>query len=95
MRKAKKEEQLQKRRNILLTELDEISPLKEKNISQSQDNLNYDDIVNNMRSSDADVCFSAVHSCRLALSKANNPPINEFCKRGAVKLLGNQLNSKV
>ncbi|XP_018645140.1 importin alpha, putative [Schistosoma mansoni] len=47
LRKAKKDEQLQKQRNILLTELDETSPLKEKQVDTPK-HLNYDVVIPDM-----------------------------------------------
>uniref|UniRef100_A0A095C8N3 Importin subunit alpha-5 n=1 Tax=Schistosoma haematobium TaxID=6185 RepID=A0A095C8N3_SCHHA len=92
LRKAKKDEQLQKRRNILLTELDETSPLKEKQID-TPEHVNYDAVIRDMQSSDRVARFKAVQLCRKTLSRAKNPPIDEFYKRGAVDILGSSLSS--
>ncbi|VDO51713.1 unnamed protein product, partial [Schistosoma margrebowiei] len=92
LRKAKKDEQLQKRRNIVLTELDETSPLKEKQID-TPEHVNYDAVIRDMQSSDRVTRFKAVQLCRKTLSRAKNPPIDEFYKRGAVDILGSSLSS--
>ncbi|XP_018654197.1 LOW QUALITY PROTEIN: importin alpha-related [Schistosoma mansoni] len=92
LRKAKKDEQLQKRRNILLTELDETSPLKEKQVD-TPEHVNYDAVIRDMQSNDRVIRFKAVQLCRKTLSRAKNPPIDEFYKRGAVEILGSSLSS--
>ncbi|KAH8865586.1 Importin subunit alpha-1 isoform 2 [Schistosoma japonicum] len=92
LRKAKKDEQLQKRRNILLTELDETSPLKE-NQNDAPELVDYDAVILSMQSSDRITRFKAVQLCRKTLSRARNPPIDEFYKRGAVEILGSSLSS--
>ncbi len=90
LRKAKKEEQLQKRRNVVG---DDISPLKETQVDVP-DAINYEQIVTDMRSADEKIRFAAVQLCRKTLSRANNPPIDEFFQRGCVKALTNALDSQ-
>ncbi|CAH8657375.1 unnamed protein product [Heterobilharzia americana] len=92
LRKSKKEEQLQKRRNITLTELDETSPLREIQV-QTPERINYDKLIREMQSSDEGIRFKAVQLCRKTLSKAKNPPIEELYKRGAVDILSLSLSS--
>ncbi|KAF6773882.1 hypothetical protein AHF37_07274 [Paragonimus kellicotti] len=92
LRRAKKDEQLQKRRNILLSELDETSPLKEKQVD-ALENVNYDSVVREMLNADERVRFHAIQLCRKALSRAKNPPIDEFYKRNVVKILVDNLSS--
>ncbi|TGZ69089.1 hypothetical protein CRM22_003922 [Opisthorchis felineus] len=92
LRRAKKDEQLQKRRNILLTELDETSPLKEKQVA-TPDHVNYDSVIRDMQSHDESIRFRAVQLCRKTLSRAKNPPIDEFYKRNAVSILVSSLTS--
>ncbi|CAL8102364.1 unnamed protein product [Calicophoron daubneyi] len=92
LRKAKKDEQLQKRRNILLTELDETSPLKEKQVD-TPERVDYDAVVRDMASPDESIRFRAVQLCRKTLSRAKNPPIDEFYNRGAVDILVKSLAS--
>uniref|UniRef100_A0A183ANA7 Importin subunit alpha n=1 Tax=Echinostoma caproni TaxID=27848 RepID=A0A183ANA7_9TREM len=78
LRRAKKDEQLQKRRNILLSELDETSPLREKQVR-----LIYNE----------ETRFNAITLCRKALSRAKNPPIDELYSRGAVDILVDAIDS--
>ncbi|THD27161.1 Importin subunit alpha [Fasciola hepatica] len=93
LRRAKKDEQLQKRRNILLSELDETSPLREKQV-QTPEHVNYDSLIREMRSSDDNIRFRAIQLCRKTLSRAKNPPIDEFYNRGAVDILVEAIDSK-
>ncbi|CAH8666868.1 unnamed protein product [Dicrocoelium dendriticum] len=92
LRRAKKDEQLQKRRNILLTELDETSPLKENQVN-TPEHVNYDALIRDMQSPDELVRFRAIQLCRKTLSRAKNPPIDEFYKRNAVPILIQSLSS--
>ncbi|VDP71866.1 unnamed protein product [Schistosoma mattheei] len=60
----------------MLTELDETSPLKEKQID-TPEHVNYDAVIRDMQSSDRVARFKAVQLCRKTLSRAKNPPIDD------------------
>ncbi|VDM33883.1 unnamed protein product [Hydatigera taeniaeformis] len=92
LRKAKKEQQLQKRRNVVV-ELEKTSPLKDHSETSSPP-PSYDEIVADMKSSDVNVALAATQTCRKTLSKLRNPPIDEFFERGAHKILVKLLDSE-
>lgn len=80
MRKARKDEQLLKRRNLNIG--------KEQQ-TPAEDNLpplttSIDEIVNGMKSSDETVQLQATQACRKMLSREKNPPIDNMIKRGIV-----------
>ncbi|KAL3307117.1 hypothetical protein Ciccas_014378, partial [Cichlidogyrus casuarinus] len=76
LRKLKKEEQLQKRRN--LDSVDVENDDTKENVCDD-----FDGIVKRMQNPDATVRFAAVQLCRKTLSRARNPPIEEFFSRNA------------
>ncbi|CDI96915.1 importin subunit alpha 2 [Echinococcus multilocularis] len=90
LRKAKKEQQLQKRRNVGI-EMEKTSPLK--NHPERLPPPSYEEIVAEMGSSDVNIALAATQNCRKTLSKLRNPPIDEFFERGAHKILVDLLDS--
>lgn len=90
LRKAKKDEQLLKRRNVATFETE--SPLAESNKQQPLD-LSVPAIVANLSSADPQNQLSGVQACRRLLSKERNPPLDSIIESGVVprlvELLGN------
>lgn len=54
--------------------------------------VEYDKIVAKMISPDDHTRLDAIQQCRKTLSRARNPPIEEFFQRGAVKILAGALD---
>ncbi|XP_054262432.1 importin subunit alpha-1-like [Macrosteles quadrilineatus] len=81
LRKARKDDQLLKRRNISLDEI--ASPLQENN-ANTQPILSMDAIIDGMKSSDEDAQLKATVAARKTLSRERNPPIDDMIKLGLV-----------
>jgi importin subunit alpha-2 len=85
LRKAKKDDQLSKRRNM--DDSDEpTSPLKERNLQQTPI-LSLPEIISGVQNSNADVQFSATQSCRRMLSRERKPPIDDVIAAGLLPRL--------
>lgn len=82
LRKAKKEDQLLKRRN-LDTEQDLLN-LWDQNFVPPMSQLSIDEIVEGINSSDETAQMIATQSCRKLLSREKNPPINDIIQGGIV-----------
>jgi len=96
IRKARKDDQLTKKRQIS-SDMTMVSPLKENNqqTPTTVPPMNMEDIVqtllrNDQKSSD-EIIFSAVQSTRRLLSREKNPPIDKVIKAGLVPSLMNLL----
>lgn len=85
LRKNKREETLQKRRNIPDSELSE--DCEDKTI------ISVSEIVNNAKSPDPTVQLEAVQAARKLLSSDRNPPIDELLEAGILPILVNCLSS--
>jgi importin subunit alpha-2 len=84
LRRAKKDEQLLKKRNLQV-EPDE-TPLQESNKTVPLD-LSLPAIISNINSPSPEAQFSGVQSCRKLLSKEKNPPIDAVIGSGVVSKL--------
>ncbi|CAK9815821.1 Importin subunit alpha-1 [Anthophora quadrimaculata] len=83
LRKARKDEQLLKRRNLNIgKELP--SPVEESNLSPISTSI--EEIVSGMESSDETIKLQATQACRKMLSREKNPPINTMIQCGIVPL---------
>ncbi|XP_044258258.1 importin subunit alpha-5 [Tribolium madens] len=82
LRKAKKEDQLLKRRNISLQE-EASTPLQENN-SVSLVTMSAEEILMGMMSPDENLQFKATQACRKMLSRERNPPIDHMIRLGVV-----------
>ncbi|XP_018572553.1 importin subunit alpha-1 [Anoplophora glabripennis] len=82
LRKARKDDQLLKRRNISTSE-EQTSPLQESN-STSPVPMNAEEIMFGMMSPDENIQFKATQSCRKILSREKNPPIDHMIRLGVV-----------
>lgn len=84
LRKAKKEESLLKRRNVLLTEFENpTSPVHDV----ATGSMTIEDIVEGIKSDDPAVQFEATRGCRKILSRERNPPIDDVIASGVVPRL--------
>ncbi|XP_037082146.1 importin subunit alpha-5-like [Pollicipes pollicipes] len=87
LRKAKKDDQILKRRNICLGEEDAAtSPLQEstKANSAKPPSLSIDEIVAGILGSDKSAQLTAVQAARKILSRERNPPIDTMIQAGIV-----------
>lgn len=83
LRKASKDDQLLKRRN--LTTSDPLSPLSPSNENTPSTAFNtVEEIIEGMSSSDDHVLLAATQSARKTLSRERNPPIDIMIKSGIV-----------
>ncbi|XP_023022699.1 karyopherin subunit alpha [Leptinotarsa decemlineata] len=82
LRKARKEDQLLKRRNISTAE-EPTSPLQESN-STSPVTMSTEEIMYGMMNGDETVQFRATLACRKILSRERNPPIDHMIRLGVV-----------
>ncbi|XP_076233141.1 karyopherin subunit alpha [Calliopsis andreniformis] len=81
LRKARKDEQLLKRRNLNVGKEPQ-SPTGESNLSPISTSV--EEIVNGMKSSDETIQLQATQACRKMLSREKNPPIDTMIQRGIV-----------
>ncbi|CAG9853980.1 unnamed protein product [Phyllotreta striolata] len=82
LRKARKDNQLLKRRNISTSE-EPTSPLQEKNAS-APPSMNADEIMYAMMSPDENIQYQATLACRKILSREKTPPIDQMIRLGVV-----------
>lgn len=95
LRKSKKDDQLNKRRNI---DVNATSPLKEHNSPASPQNQglfsSLEEIVQVMQSNDDYTAFRATQAARKILSQERNPPIDALIELGIVPICVNFLESQ-
>lgn len=82
LRKARKDDQLLKRRNISTTE-EPTSPLQENN-SASPPAMTAEEIMYGMMNSDEAIQYKATLACRKILSREKTPPIDHMIRLGVV-----------
>lgn len=80
LRKAKKDDQLLKRRNVSLD--DPTSPLQEQNAAAPL--MSLEEIINGISSKDCSKQVSATQAARKMLSRERNPPIDAIIEAGMV-----------
>lgn len=87
LRKSKKDDQMNKRRNI---DVNATSPLKEHNSPASPNNQplysSLEDIIIQMQSDDASTVYRATQAARKMLSQERNPPIDSLIDHGIVPI---------
>lgn len=81
LRKANKDKQLLKRRNVDIGAEDATSPEKDDNAQPLMDAV---EIMQGMMSTDEEVQFKATLACRKILSAERNPPIDQMIRIGVV-----------
>ncbi|KAF3813901.1 hypothetical protein GH733_017933 [Mirounga leonina] len=82
LRKAKKDEQALKRRNITNFSPDPASGQLTKGVS-----LTLQEIINGVNASDPDLCFQATQEARKMLSQERNPPLKLIVEAGLIPRL--------
>ncbi|KAM8798300.1 importin subunit alpha-8 [Eudromia elegans] len=83
LRKAKKDEQILKRRSISITPLEESSPSQEKEIIQ----LSLEEIVEAVNGSNTELQLQATQATRRMLSRRRDPPLNQIIELGIIPRL--------
>ncbi|XP_025829370.1 importin subunit alpha-5 isoform X1 [Agrilus planipennis] len=82
LRKARKDDQLLKRRNISVAE-EPTSPLQDNNLP-SPVSMSSEEILSGIMSSDEEEQLRATRACRKILSRERNPPIDHMIRCGVV-----------
>ncbi|XP_041605529.1 importin subunit alpha-8 isoform X2 [Vulpes lagopus] len=82
LRKAKKDEQALKRRNIANFSTDPTSEQPTKGVS-----LTLQEIIHGVNTSDPDLCFQATQAARKMLSQEKNPPLKLIVEAGLIPRL--------
>lgn len=83
LRKAKKEDQLLKRRNLnIIEDAEPLSPTENNDILPISTSI--EEIVGGMHSSDETIQLQATQACRKMLSREKNPPIDNMIQQGIV-----------
>lgn len=82
LRKARKDEQLLKRRNISAVE-EQTSPLQESNMLNPV-SMTAEEIMYGMMNQDENIQMKATQACRKILSRERNPPIDHMIRLGVV-----------
>lgn len=94
LRKSKKDDQMNKRRNI---DINATSPLKEHNSPASPPSqilyASLDEIIAQMRSEDPTLVHRATQAARKMLSQERNPPIDSLIEHGIVPICVGFLDS--
>lgn len=94
LRKSKKDDQMNKRRNI---DINATSPLKEHNSPASpvsqQLYSSLEEIILHMRGDDPTLVFRATQAARKMLSQERNPPIDSLIDHGIVPICVEFLDS--
>lgn len=87
LRKNKREETLQKRRNVPITDLTD-----EEDIEKTLSYTNLEQLVQDAaKIDDSQLQLAAVQSARKLLSSDRNPPIDPLIASGILPILGNYL----
>lgn len=83
LRKAKKDDQLSKRRN--LNTVDEQQDLSSDNSNLLHTFVSLEELLNAINSADEELLLSAIKTCRKSLSREKNPPISAMIENGIVQ----------
>ncbi|XP_006024011.1 importin subunit alpha-8 [Alligator sinensis] len=85
LRKAKKDEQILKRRNITITLEDRLSPEQEKKDASAQ--LSLEEIIEGVNAKSLEIQLKATQAARRMLSRHRNPPLNQIIEAGIIPRL--------
>ncbi|KAG8432838.1 hypothetical protein GDO86_017189, partial [Hymenochirus boettgeri] len=87
LRKAKKDEQILKRRNVCFPEDLVISPEHQNAFLNTVPPLSLDEIVQGIISGDAELELRSTQAARKILSRERNPPLNDIIEAGLIPRL--------
>ncbi|XP_061416803.1 LOW QUALITY PROTEIN: importin subunit alpha-1-like [Lethenteron reissneri] len=84
LRKARKDDQILKRRNVAAMDDEPTSPLQEKQQNGQVQQMSLEEIVRGVSSNESDVQLQSTQGARKLLSRERHPPLNEIISAGLI-----------